>query len=73
MHGEKEEKKKKGKHVFLVLMALQIFLILRLCEFNFLFREVSVSPPEQGARCMAVTACGTLAGAEGAATARGDK
>lgn len=30
------------KHVFLVLMAEQISLILRLGEFNFLLRELSV-------------------------------
>lgn len=30
------------KHAFLVLMALQISPILRLCEFNFLVGEVSV-------------------------------
>lgn len=56
-----------GKRVFLVLMALQISLMLRLCEFNFHLREISAYPVKQGARCVAVTVRRTLPGAEGAA------
>lgn len=60
MHGGGRRKKKK-KHVFLVLTALQISLTLRLCEFNFLFREVPAYPLKQGACGTAVTVRRTLA------------